>query len=152
MNQKMNKVVSGTQIDSQKAQSIIEFLASSSPDYLIVKAEIKDLTLPELAPKIQAELAQNILEVLAENPQQKELITKLAQNKLEPQKFDLGIGSAPLFLVAVCVLLRTHLKFHKKSDGTWEFIVEHKALDSKSLGLLLNKIVPFLPTDSNLPK
>jgi hypothetical protein len=49
-------------------------------------------------------------------------------------------------LVAVVFLLRTHIKFIRKSDQSWEFQVEHKPNDSKTLTTLLNKLSALLPT------
>jgi hypothetical protein len=130
-------------LDAMSAVNILQQLASADPDYAQILHKIPGSSLPSLSPTQQEELATTALQILAENPKRAQVIDKLAQAKTG-SRFDGGISSVA-FLVGVAVLMRTHVKYQRRSDGTWNFTVEHKPAGSKLLSDLMNKVSSLLP-------
>ena len=91
----------------------------------------------------EAELAREMLLVLAEDPIHRPVIEALVTGPA-PQK--MGATATALTLFAVTFLLRTNIKYERKADGRWTFKIEHKPADSKMLQALLNKLSAILPT------
>ena len=80
------------------------------------------------------ELAEQMLAVLAEDPQYAAQITLLQSSSSK------SIGVDVAVIVAVSYLLRTHIKITHSEAGQWSLLVEHKPSDSKTLEALLNRL------------
>jgi len=130
------------ELDGAAAVNLVQRLAAADPDYAEAAREAAALSLPPLAPSRQAELARQTLRVLADDPRRAHVLAVLAQDR-GAQRFDGGVTSATI-LVSVAVLLRTHVKFHRKPDGSIEFKIEYKPTDGKMLTELLRKVSSLL--------
>ena len=123
--------------------SLLHTLATADPDYPRVAEQLTPLAALSLPATKRAMLVRDTLGVLSENPRQAQAILSLLNNPMA-QRFDASLMSAGL-LVTVVFLMRTHIKFTRKSDQSWEFRIEHKPSDSKALTTLLNKLSALLP-------
>ena len=130
-------------LNETQTLSLLHTLAAADPDYSLVAEQLAPLAAFSLAPAKQTTLARDTLGVLSENPQQAQAILSLLNNPMA-QRFDVSLMNAG-FLVTVVFLMRTHIKFTRTSDQSWEFRIEHKPSDSKALTTLLNKLSALLP-------
>jgi hypothetical protein len=84
-----------------------------------------------------------LLLLFADAPQYRNVIETLVTGPA-PQHYDAGIGAAAT-LVAIVFVLRTHIKYERKSGGDWTFKIEHRPADSRVLKSLLEKLSNILP-------
>jgi len=131
------------QMDDKIALTTLYRIANANPDYHEVDEILKNIALPPIPASHQVEICNEALQVLKEiSPEQEAIIEKLSQEKAGQQFFEpVGV----ICLASIVILLRSHIKYHKKSDGSWEFKVEHKPADSKLITEFLKKISSFLP-------
>ena len=131
------------QIDDPTALRILHRLANADPDYNEVTEIFGNSVLPPILASQQAEICKETLHVIKElSPERGPVIEKLSQEKSGQQFFE---PASAIWLACIVVLLRSHIKYHKKSDGAWEFKIEHKPADSKVITDFLKKIISFLP-------
>ena len=131
------------QMDDPTALRILHRLANADPDYNEVTEIFGNLVLPPLPASRQAEICKETLHALKElSPERGPVIEKLSQEKSGQQFFE---PASAIWLACIVVLLRSHIKYHKKSDGAWEFKVEYQPADSKFIIDFLKKISSFLP-------
>jgi len=126
-----------------RISGLLRTLATADPDFDAF-AQCYAVLVAQPIPEDQAAaLSRELLGVLRESPEQAQRIDALAQ-AADPQRFDGGLASVPV-LVAITFLLRTHIRFKRHADGTWELEIEHKPADSKLLTQLLQKLSSLLP-------
>ena len=140
----MTKQALPDDLNETQALSLLHTLAAADPDYPRVVEQLAPLAALSLPATQQATLARDTLGVLSEHPQQAQAITALLNNPAA-QRFDVSLTGAGI-LVTVVFLLRTHIKFTRKSDQSWAFQIEHKPNNSQTLTTLLNKLSALLPT------
>ena len=140
----MTEQVLPDDLNETQALGLLHTLATADPDYPRLAELLAPLARLSWPATEQATLAQDVLGVLSEHPQQAQVIAALRHNPAA-QRFDTGLMGAGL-LVAVVFLLRTHIRFIRKSDQSWQFQIEHKPSDSQALTTLLNKLAALLPT------
>jgi hypothetical protein len=88
----------------------------------------------------EGELARQALQVLAEDPEMTKTIERMASTPPEgAQTFDFGIG----LTVAVLIVLQTHVKFERGSDGKWSLSMEKKPTSDSLLKGLVQKLISF---------
>lgn len=126
-----------------QAQNLVRTLAAADPDFEPFAQTHAFLSGPALTDAAQAALGRDLLAVLRESAEQAPRIDALSRSPA-PGRFDSGLASVSI-LVAATFLLRTHIRFKRRPDGTWEFLIEHKPADSKRLTELLKKLAPLLP-------
>ncbi|MGH8477244.1 MAG: hypothetical protein ACRERV_00995 [Methylococcales bacterium] len=115
-------------------------MAASHPDYASFAANLSSSHLANFT--LPPELAHETLAVLSEDPEQAAAIAAMRDNPDASQKF--MSGGATLTLISVAFLLRTHIRFKRNQSGQWEFLIEHKAADSKLVSTLLAKLEDWL--------
>jgi len=124
---------------------LLQTLATADPDFAAFARQYPGLGEQPLAEGQTVELWRDLHDVLRASPEQAERLDRLARAP-GPECFDGGLVGVPV-LVAVAFLLRTHIRFKRRADGKWEFLVEHKPADSKALTQLLKKLAAQLPGD-----
>ena len=130
-------------MDKQDILIIVHRLANADPDYHEVVEIFKTLKLPSISANQQAGICRDALHVVKElSPERGAVIEKLTREN-DRQAFFEPVGA--LSLACIVILLRTHIKYQRKSDGDWEFKVEHKPADSKLVAEFLKKVCSFLP-------
>jgi hypothetical protein len=88
----------------------------------------------------EGDLARQALLVLAEDPEAAIAIERLASIPTESgQTFDFGIGVA----VAVLIVLQSHVKFDRNTDGKWSLKVEKKPTSDSLVKGLVQKLIGF---------
>ena len=131
-----------TQLNDDQAIALLQTLARADIDFPHHAQSLTPLAQLPLTPSQQADLARTTLLALAEqNPQQHAAITNLL-NTPPPRHFDAGATIATL--IGVAVLLRTHIKFKRNTQGKWELLIEHKPADNSLLKILLEKLQNLL--------
>lgn len=127
-------------LSAEQARQILQTIATSKPDYAAWAAQFADnaTTRQPLPP----ELVQDVLAVLAEDPQQAVAIKAMSNHPGATRSFFPGGEVATL--LAVAFVLRTHIRIKRSPSGKWEFLIEHKPADSKLLGALLKKLEDWL--------
>ena len=134
------------ELTDARIPGLLRTLAGADPDFATFARQHAILGEQRLAEDQTADLARQLLGVLRASPEQAQRIDALARAP-GPQRFDGGMVTVPV-LIAVTFLLRTHIRFKRRADGKWEFLVEHKPADSKLLTQLLEKLAALLPGDS----
>ena len=130
-------------MDDQTALTILDRLANADPDYNELAEILRDLTLPPVSVNQQAKICKEALHIIKDlSPERETIIEKFAQRK-GGQKFFEPAGA--IWIASIVILMRSHIKYHKKADGTWEFKIEHKPADNKIITEFLKKIGSFLP-------
>ena len=131
------------QMDDKIALITLYRLANANPDYHEVDGIFKNIVIPLIPASQQAEICKEALQVMKEiSPEREAVIEKLSQEEAGQQFFE---PASAIWLASIIILLRSHIKYHKRSDGTWEFKVEHKPADSQLITEFLKKISSFLP-------
>lgn len=120
-------------------EQILQALAQSNPDFLAFASGLGSET---GAVQLPAELLEDTLTVLGEDPQQAMAITALSQSGAASKSFMTSGEVATL--LAVAFLLRTHIKVERGANGKWKFLAEHKPGDSKLLTTLLQKLEAWM--------
>jgi len=139
MNELVNRL---TELSGQQATDLLDTLALSDIDFPQYSQDLTTLAELPLTHEQQTELARETLIVLAEqNPTQAEAINAML-NHPPPQRFDGGMSIATI--VGVVVLLRTHVKIKRNTQGKWELLIEHKPANNSLLGSLIEKIQALL--------
>jgi hypothetical protein len=128
-----------TKNDNLQALNILQTLAAGDPDYPAWAASAPHAT---LKPPLPPGLAEDGLSLLAADPRQTAIISALRNNPASAQSY-VGVTELADYL-PLLFLLRTHCKFKIGSNGKWEFLLETKALDSKTLQAVLNKLAAWL--------
>jgi hypothetical protein len=128
------------ELSPKQTQQILQTLAASNPDYASWVSDIAESA--QTLPTLPAELVQDVLTALTEDPQQASSITALSQ-QADNQKNFTGGGEVALFM-AVAFLLRTHIKIKRNTRGQWEFLIENKPGDNKLLSAVLKKLEDWL--------
>ena len=131
-------------VNEDRAMKLLHTLTVSDPDYRMVADQLAPLSEVTLTEAEEGTLGHATIAVLLEDTQQAQAIQSLLQEP-EGARFDAGISTVAT-LVTVTFLLRTHIKYARKSNGQWIFQIEHKPADSKILTQLLNKLATLLPT------
>ena len=115
-----------------KNTQILTAVANSNREFTDFREENAiDLPLSSLE---QEELAEQMLNVLAEDSQYASQVSLLKSSSSK------SIGVDVAVLVTVTFLLRTHVKISRNDEGKWSLLVEHKPNDSKTLEALLNRL------------
>jgi hypothetical protein len=117
---------------------ILKTLAAADPDYPAWAASAPHATAKQPLPPA---LAEEVLSLLAADPQQAALINALRHNPLAAQRY-VGVTELAEYL-PLLFLLRTHFKFKIGSNGKWEFLLETKPTDSKTLQTVLKKLTDW---------
>ena len=134
-------------ITDARIPGLLQTLATADPDFAAFARQHPGLGEQPLAEDQAAELWRELHSVLRASPEQAERLDRLAQAPA-PERFDGGLVGVPV-LVVLAFLLRTHIRFKRRADGKWEFLIEHKPADSKLLTQLLKKLAAQLPGDSD---
>ncbi len=93
-------------------------------------------------PVSDGELARQALLLLAEDPETGNAIETMAASSASAEKFDFG---ATLGLTAaVLIVLQTHVRFERNSDGTWNLKIEKKPTSDALLKGLVQKLIGFM--------
>ena len=89
----------------------------------------------------EGELARQALLVLAEDPETRKRIEAMAAGAAgSAQKYDFGtIG----LTAAVLIVLQTHVRFERDSNGTWSLKLEKKPTSDTLLKNLVQKLITF---------
>ncbi len=132
-------------ISSEQTQQILQTIAASNPDYPTWVAEFTANAF--ISKQLPADLSQDVLAVLAENPQQAIAIEALSKNPNATKNFTTGAEVATF--MAVAFLFRTHIKIKRNTNSKWEFLIENKPSDSKLLGAALKKLEDWLDSSDN---
>jgi len=105
-------------------------------------ASVFDLTSAPVQPASEAELAQQALLVLAEDPATRAAIESMAaQPSTALQKFDLGASLG--ITAAILIVLQTHVNFERRKDGAWSLKLEKKPTSEALLKGLVQKLLGF---------
>jgi hypothetical protein len=94
------------------------------------------------SPVSEGELARQALLVLAEDPDTRDAIETLAAQPQSLQKFDFGAGIA--ITAAVLIVLQTHIRFKRGTDGKYSLLVEKKPTSDALLKGLVQKSVSYI--------
>jgi hypothetical protein len=79
--------------------------------------------------------------VLAEDPESRKRIEAMAAGAAgSAQKFDFGTMG---ITAAVLIILQTHVRFDRHSDGTWSMKLEKKPTSDTLLKGLVQKLISF---------
>jgi hypothetical protein len=137
-------------LDDATAQRILKLVVRSRPrvagDDVVWSPEVKqaledEFHLSEATASIsEGELARQALEVLAEDPETKKAIERMATAPPGPQTFDFGIG----LTLAVLLVLQTRVQFARDSTGKWSVKVEKKAAGAGEVKSLVQKLVSYM--------
>ncbi|AXC15947.1 hypothetical protein ACPOL_6737 (plasmid) [Acidisarcina polymorpha] len=90
----------------------------------------------------EGELAQQALMVLSEDPATAVAISTMVDQPIRvAQKLDLGATIA--LTTAVLVVLQTHYKFERHTNGTWTLKLEKKPTSELLLKTLVQKLLGY---------
>ena len=130
------------ELTEQQTKNLFATLALADPDFQPLVSELSGLAQITLSDQQQREVAGETLAVLLEqSPEQAEALALMINNRAT-QRFDGGMTIATL--VGVAVLLRTHVKFERDSDGKWQLTIERKPVADGLLNKLIKKIEALL--------
>jgi hypothetical protein len=97
---------------------------------------------PASAPVSDGDLARQALLVLAEDPETRKAIEAMAaQAERGLQRFDFGASIG--LTVAVLIVLQTHVKFERDSNGKWSLKLEKKPTSDALLKGLVQKLIAY---------
>jgi hypothetical protein len=96
---------------------------------------------PATTPVSDGELARQALLVLAEDTDTRNAIETMASQPQSLQKFDLGATIA--LTTAVLIVLQTHVRFERGTDGKWSLRVEKKPTSEALLKGLVQKLLGY---------
>lgn len=122
-----------------QAAQILQTIAAGNPDFAAFRAAFADATNTATLP---ADVLNDTLAVLSEDPQKAVAIAALSHNPSAGKSFVTG-GEVALY-IAVAFVLRTHIKLERTATGQWKFLIEHKPGDSKLLTALLKKLEAWI--------
>jgi len=98
-------------------------------------------TKPAATPVSDGELARQALLVLAEDPDTRNAIETMAAQPQGLQKFDFGASIA--LTAAVLIVLQTHIRFERGTDGKCSLLVEKKPTSDTLLKGLVQKLLGY---------
>lgn len=97
---------------------------------------------PEAVPVSEGELARQALLVLAEDPETRTAIERMAaRSEVRFQKFDFGVTIG--LTAAVLFVLQTHVKFERRPDGKWSLQLDKKPTSDALLKGLVQKLISY---------
>ena len=106
-------------------------MAQQDPDFATFYAEYREkitLTAP-----LPADLLDGVIEVVEQDPALAPAVKRYLENAQAASVFAVpGLPEAGV-LIAALFLLGTHIKFHRKEDGKWEFLLDHPASKNSTL-------------------
>jgi hypothetical protein len=139
-------------LDDLTAQSILKVIARSrsdtGPEKVDWTADLRQALASEFDAKpvttqvSEGELARQALLVLAEDPDTRIAIETMAAQPQSLQKFDFGASIA--LTAAVLIVLQTHIRFERGTDGKYNLLVEKKPTSDALLRSLVQKLVSYI--------
>ena len=124
-------MIPATEYSTQSKESTLWALAQQDPDFATFYAEYREkitLTAP-----LPAELLDGVIEVVEQDPALAPTVKRYLENAQAASAFAVpGLPEAGV-LIAALFLLGTHIKFHRKEDGKWEFLLDHPASKNGTL-------------------
>jgi hypothetical protein len=105
------------------------------------QALVSEFDVKSASPVSEGELARQALLVLAEDPDTRDAIQTMAGQPQSLQKFDYGAGIA--LTAAVLVVLQTHIRFERGTDGKYSVLVEKKPTSDALLKNLVQKLISY---------
>ena len=124
-------MVLATESSAQSKESTLWALAQQDPGFAAFYTEYREkLTLTAPLP---AEFLDGVIEVVEQDPALAPTAKRYLENAQAASAFAVpGLPEAGV-LIAALFLLGTHIKFHRKEDGKWEFLLDHPASKNGTL-------------------
>jgi hypothetical protein len=138
------------ELDDATAQRILNVIARSrsamGPGKVDWTPDLREALASEFDVKpttsvSEGELARQALLVLAEDPDIRNAIETMAAQPQSPQKFDFGASIA--LTAAVLIVLQTHIRFERGTDGKYSLLVEKKPTSDALLKGLVQKLLGY---------
>lgn len=126
---------------NERTQNLLVAMAQSNPDYT---AYSSDLPLPTSAASqtLPPELTEDVITVLREVPENALTIDKWRNDSMEMRNFSFTGGAVTT--AVVLFLLRSHIRIHRREDGSWEFFMESKPSQNNPVSEALKRILDWL--------
>ena len=120
-----------SEYSTRSKESALWALAQQDPDFSAFYTEYREkitLTTP-----LPVELLDGVVEVVEQDPALAPAAKRYLENAQAASAFAVpGLPEAGV-LIAALFLLGTHIKFHRKEDGKWEFLLDHPASKNDTL-------------------
>lgn len=129
-----------------QALDLIQRLTTANPELSAFAQQYAFLGEHALAEDEAGRLAQELLAVLGESPQQAARIDALL---LTPSAMAANRMAVPTLLAAV-FLMRDRVRFRRRDDGAWAPLIDQRPTDSPALTQLLGRLGPLLPSASGM--
>ena len=124
-------MIPSTEYSTRSKESALWALAQQDPDFSAFYTEYREkitLTAP-----LPVELLDGVVEVVEQDPALAPAVKRYLENAQAAAAFAVpGLPEAGI-LIAALFLLGTHIKFHRKEDGKWEFLLDHPASKNGTL-------------------
>ena len=124
-------MVPATEYSVRSKESTLWALAQQDPGFTAFYTEYREkitLTAP-----LPADLLDGVIEVVEQDPALAPAVKRYLENAQAASVFAVpGLPEAGV-LIAALFLLGTHIKFHRKEDGKWEFLLDHPASKNGTL-------------------
>ena len=120
-----------SEYSTRSKESALWALAQQDPDFSAFYTEYREkITLTSPLP---VELLDGVVEVVEQDPALAPAVKRFLENAQAASAFAVpGLPEAGI-LIAALFLLGTHIKFHRKEDGKWEFLLDHPASKNGTL-------------------
>ena len=103
----------------------------TDPGFVAFYIEYREkITLTALLP---AELLDGVIEIVEQDPALAPAVKHYLENAQAVSTFAVPSLPEAGVLIAARFLLGTHIKFHRKEDGKWEFLLDHPASKNDTL-------------------
>ena len=124
-------MVPATEHSVRSKESTLWALAQQDPGFTAFYTEYREkitLTAP-----LPAELLDGVIEVVEQDRALAPAVKRYLENAQAASTFAVPSLPEAGVLIAVLFLLGTHIKFHRKEDGKWEFLLDHPASKNGTL-------------------
>lgn len=99
---------------------------------------------PVTGPVTEGDAARAALLLLAQDPQQRPLLTALLDGPA-PERF--GVLETTALVSALLIVLQIHVRFERHKDGSYSFKIEKKPTDATVLKVVVQKLLTLMKLD-----
>ena len=117
-----------TEYSTRSKESALWALAQQDPGFSAFYTEYREKII--LTAPLPAEFLDGVIEVVEQDPALAPAVKRYLGNAQAAATFAVPSLLEASVLIAALFLLGTHIKFHRKEDGKWEFLLEHPASEN----------------------
>ena len=127
-------------------QKLLCALALNHPDFAAYATQLPP-AMEAGSPALPPAIAQDVITVLRNDPETALAIDRLRNTPDGITKYSLTGGTVTVAMVVF--LLRSHVRIHRRDNGTWEFFIESKPTEGSPMADTFKRILDWFK-DSGL--